>query len=278
MSVKRKTFPLLAALVFFLLVPVVTWAQHPTFAIVSDSHIGYPNSAYPAFIQAIEKERIEMIIHTGDAIDSPGNTVQWKRFLEITGPGKKLYLAPGNHDIHGEESLRVFLKLFPEAYYSFPEGDTLFVLLCTELPGQESRITGEQFAWAKTELQRPFRYKFVFLHEPLYPVVRGHGLDRHSEARDRLHQLFVENKVSLVVAGHDHLYDRRTRDGIMYVIAGRTGGWSFPGGSSNGNSLCYTVASGTKDGYSFTVRDEDGKVRDMFSLGGESVPGPQEPK
>ncbi len=265
----------LFALILFLLLPFVLWAQQPTFAIVSDSHVGYRNSSYPAFIQAIEKERIEVIIHTGDAIDSPGNTDQWKRFLEITGPGKTLHLAPGNHDIHGEASLQVFLTFFPEPYHSFAQGDTLFVLLCTELPGQEARITGEQFAWARTELQRPFRYKFVFLHEPPFPAMRGHGLDRYVEMRDRLHRLFLENKVSLVVAGHDHLYDRKTRDGIAYIIAGRTGGWSFPEGLSYGDALCYTAATETKDGYSFTVRGKDGEAKDRFSI--ERVPArPQE--
>ena len=62
--------------------------------------------------------------------------------------------------------------------------------------------------------------------------------------RDRLHELFVENGVSLVAAGHDHVYDRKEKDGVTYVIDGRTGGQSVPGGSGNGHSLCYTVARG----------------------------------
>ena len=46
-------------------------AQYPVFAIVSDSHVGAGNSVYPAFIRAIEEEKIEMIVHTGDAIEHP---------------------------------------------------------------------------------------------------------------------------------------------------------------------------------------------------------------
>ena len=263
---KLARLPLLVLSIFLCLQPAVVKAQHPTFAIVSDSHIGYPGSAYPAFIQAVEREKIDTIVHTGDAIDSPGNRFQWKRFLDITGPGKTLHLAPGNHDIRGEASLRVFLSFFPEPYHAYSEGDTLFLLLCTELPGEEASVTGEQFEWAAEELQRPFRYKLVFLHEPLFPAMPGHGLDRHKEMRDRLHQLFKEQGVSLVVAGHDHLYDRSTRDGITYVIAGRTGGWSFPEASSYGDSLCYTEAWGTTDGYVFIVRDMDGGIRDRYSL------------
>jgi acid phosphatase type 7 len=247
-------------------IPLLVWAQYAPFAIVTDTHTGAANSVYPAFIQAIEQERIKVIIHTGDAIDSPGNKHQWKQFLEITGADKTLHLAPGNRDIHGEASLQTYLKFFPSAYYSFSDGDTLFILLCTELPGEESRVTGEQLAWLKTELKKSLRYKFVFLHEPLFPVIPNHGLDRYGELRDHLHQLFVENGVSLVVSGHDHLYHKMTKDGIIYVIAGRAGGWSFPETSRNGDWLRYVVATRTNGSYSFTSKDIDGRVRDQFSV------------
>ncbi len=135
----------------------------------------------------------------------------------------------------------------------------------TELPGQRARIVGEQLAWLETELQRPFRYKFVFLHEPLFPAVYLHGLDRHKEARDRLHRLFVQTGVSLVVAGHDHLYDRRVRDGITYVIAGGGGG-QLAFFVNNGNFYHYIVATRGNDGYSFTVRDIEGNTRDQFFI------------
>jgi predicted phosphodiesterase len=237
-----------------------------SWAILSDSHVGDPRMEYPSFMRIIEDESIERVIHVGDAIDKPGNTDEWRRFLEITGPGKDFHLVPGNHDISGEESLRTYLALFPEPYSSFSQGDTLFLLLCTELPGEESRIGGKQLAWVTAELQRTFRYKFLFLHEAPFPVVPFHGLDRHPSVRDRLHELFVENGVSLVVAGHDHVYDRKEKDGVTYVIDGRTGGQPVPGGSGNGHSLCYTIATRVKDGYSFAVRGKEGEAVDRFSI------------
>jgi 3',5'-cyclic AMP phosphodiesterase CpdA len=246
--------------------PFVLRAEITSFAIVSDSHIGSREVVYTAFIRAVEEQKIEVIIHTGDAIDRPGSSGEWARFFEITGPGKILHLAPGNHDIQGKRSLAEYSKLFPDLYYSFSDGDTLFILLNTELPGEESTISGDQFAWLEKELQRPFKYKFVFLHEPLFPVVTLHGLDRHGGARDRLHRLFVENGVSLVVSGHDHLYNRSTKEGITYVIAGGGGGrlWFF---AENGNFFHYITASRSNGGYSFTVKDMDGKKRDQFSVG-----------
>ena len=271
--VPRRRLLLLSFLACLLLSPFPCPAENGTFAIVSDSHVGASNSVYPAFIKAMDEAKIDMVIHAGDAINRPGSEREWTAFLEMTGPTRKLYLAPGNHDISGARSVSVYLKHFPRLYYSFLEGDTLFVLLNTELPGEESMVTGEQFEWLKGELERPFQRKFVFLHEPPFPVVPNHGLDRHKEERDRLHRLFVESGVRLVVSGHDHIYDRSSRSGITYVIAGATGG-VLPFPARDGDPFRYMVVA-WKDGvYSFVVKDMAGVVRDEFLVGGAASERP----
>jgi 3',5'-cyclic AMP phosphodiesterase CpdA len=253
-------------LLLLLLWPLLALAELKTFAIVSDTHVGSPDSMYTAFIKIMEENKIEVIIHTGDAIHKPGSTAQWSEFFKITGPGKTLHLAPGNHDIRGKASLSTYLKFFPKKYYSFTDGDTIFILLNTELPGEESRITGEQFQWLKAELQRPFLFKFVFLHEPLFPLfARRHGLDRHKTARDELHRLFVKQGVQLVVAGHDHLYYRTEEQGVIYVIGAGAGG-QLEYLSMNTDFFRYIVGTRTPEGYSFIARDMDGGIRDEFAV------------
>ena len=264
MSMKNKGRSILIALALLLL-PLLVRAEYAPFAIISDTHIGFQEAVYIDFIRAVEEEKIHMIIHTGDAIHKPGDVTQWARFLQITGQGKTVHLAAGNHDINDKESFGVFLSYFNEPYHSFSDGDTLFILLNTELPGQSSRIAGEQLEWLEAELRRPFRYKFIFLHEPLFPVVRLHGLDVHKAARDSLHQLFVQTGVSLVVSGHDHLYDRKMRDSITYVIAGGGGG-QLAFFLSNGDFHHYIMASRKNDGYVFTMKDSKGNIRDQFSV------------
>jgi 3',5'-cyclic AMP phosphodiesterase CpdA len=259
----RRAVLCVAGLVL-LLAPLSLRAQYAAFAIVGDTHVGAPGSVYPAFIRNMEEEGTHMIVHTGDAINNPGNLSQWAQFFDITGSDKTLYLAPGNHDIGGRKSLDVYMGFFGTPYSSISDGDTLLVFLNTELPGEESRIAGEQLAWLDAEMARPFRYKIVFLHEPLFPVIHQHGLDRHSQERDNLHLLFVRSGVSLVVAGHDHLYDRSMRDGITYVIGGRAGGKAWP--TRNGRSTCYIMARRTGDFYSFQVKDANGRVKDTFTV------------
>lgn len=263
MNAKHRWVAFFAAL-WILLISFAAWATTP-FAIVGDSHVGARNSVYATAIEQLRERGVSTVIHIGDAIDTPGSSKQWKRFLDMTGQNMTLHLAPGNHDIRGKRSLEVCLRFFPKPYYSFPDGDTLFVLLNTELPGEEGMVTGEQFLWLSKELDKPYRYKFVFLHEPLYPVVQLHGLDRYEEARDRLHRLFVEKKVSLVMAGHDHIYKRAVKSGIIYVIVPQLGGWLPPSFLANGNpSFGYIMAERKGGRYSFAVLDLNGKVKDRF--------------
>jgi len=252
-----------------ILIPLYAEAQHQApFAIISDTHIRSGNyTVYPAFLRQMEKEKIDHIIHVGDAIDTPGKVRQWTRFLALTGPDKTLNLTPGNHDIRGEQSLAVYLRLFKKRYYSFSDGDTLFILLNTELPGEEGRIAGEQLAWLKAELEKPFKYKFIFLHEPLYPLLSGHGLDRYAEARDSLHHVFVTKGVSLVVSGHDHIYGRATKDGILYVTVATLGGpLPLPLSMEGSEVFRYIIAMRNGEGYSFTVRDMEGNTKDRFTV------------
>ncbi len=251
--------------VLFLAGPFSAWAGTEKFAIVSDTHVGSPyHTAYPDIIRALEDQGVETIFHLGDAINNPGNSYEWERFQDITGPGKTLYLAPGNHDIRGKDSFGTFSQFFDQPYSSFADGDTLFVFLCTELPGEESRIAGDQLAWLKGVLAKPFRYKMVFMHEPLFPALPLHGLDRNRSQRDELHRLFVQSGVSLVVAGHDHIYERMVKDGIAYVICTRAGGRSWPG--KNGHSIGYILAEKTGDFYVLTVMDMSGEVRDRIEV------------
>jgi 3',5'-cyclic AMP phosphodiesterase CpdA len=115
-------------------------------------------------------------------------------------------------------------------------------------------------------LEKAFKYKFVFLHQPLYPFIPGHGLDKYTKARDGLHRLFVTKGVSLVVSGHDHIYSRTTKDNILYVTVATLGG-QIPPYMVRSEVFRYVITTRNGEGYSFTVWDMEGNAKDRFIIG-----------
>ena len=267
----RKRFPALALIILLLFALTALRglaADIESFAIIGDTRIGDAESVYMTFLERVDKEGVKLILNTGDAITRPGNEDEWKRYLELTGT-RIVHVAPGNHDISNEKSVRTYSALIGKPlYYSFAYGDTQFILLCSSVPKEAHRIMGEQLDWLKEELKKPYAFRFVFVHEPPFPTAfgEGYGLDKYKPQRDILHRLFVENKVNVVFSGHEHLYNRAERDGVTYVITGGGGAKLLTPFEESGGFHHYILAKKPKEGYVFTVLDMNENVRDRFSI------------
>lgn len=264
----------LGLLVLLLLCIIITpntgiGADYPPFAVIGDTKIGVTEAVYKRFLEKTEKERIDLIFITGDVIDRPGAANEWERFLELTGTKRTFHIAPGNHDINNVKSLKVYEKIIQKPpYYAFVLNDIQFIILCTEIPGEISKVTGKQLEWLKKTLEQPFAQRIVFLHKPLFPTTFGkrYGLDRYHEDRDILHDLFVKNNVKMVFAGHEHLYNRSEKDGITYVITGGGGARLLTFNEEHGGFFHYIVAKRGEEGYIFSVYDINDMLRDTFYL------------
>jgi 3',5'-cyclic AMP phosphodiesterase CpdA len=209
-------------------------------------------------------------------IATPGNTEEWARFWEMSKPVTVPYfLSVGNHDanprvLFSEKTFREQVDLpGNELYYSFVAGNSLFVVLDSYRDDHERRINGEQLTWLEDILlQSDKKHKFVFLHHPLYTEPgkgrhAGDCLDEYPKDRDRLEALFVKAKVNAVFAGHEHFYQRKTIDGITYVITGG-GGAPLVGREGEGGFHHFVLVTVNGDKVSGEVVDVNGKVRDRF--------------
>lgn len=244
-------------------------ADYPPFGVIGDTKIGVTEAVYKRFLEKTGKEGIDLIFIVGDVIDRPGAVKEWERFLELTGTKITFHIAPGNHDINSAKSLKVYEKIIQKPpYYAFALNDIQFIILCTELPGETGKVTGKQLEWLKNTLADPFEQRIVFLHKPLFPTAFGirYDLDRYPVDRDILHDLFVKNNVKLVFAGHEHLYNRREKDGTTYVITGGGGARLLALNEEHGGFFHYIVAKRDKEGYIFRVYDINETLRDTFYL------------
>lgn len=151
----------------------------------------------------------------------------WGRHKARTRP------APGNHD-YGSSGARPYFDYFGAnagpsglGYYTYTAGAWRIYSLNSEVAADERSA---QFAWLRQELTAsPSRCTMAYWHKPL--VSSGRNGDNR-EMRP-IWELLYQHGVELVLAGHDHSYERfapqddRLRPdperGIRQIIAG-TGG------------------------------------------------------
>ena len=131
-------------------------------------------------------------------------------------------LVPGDGDMWSSASRRQWHRRYGEPYFSWDHKRTHFIVLCSEMPGQDNRIAGEQLAWLEKDLVKAFRAKrtFVFVHRPLW-THPGPDATAPNQWNTEVHPLLAQYGVNTVFAGHQRQYCLYpTRDKVRYVVAG----------------------------------------------------------
>ena len=222
---------------------------------------------------------------------NPPNSAEdyWLRFFPnpLNGPEAK----PGEPPYKGN-------------VYYFKIGDALFVALnpdykYTKTGGKlrAMKINRVQYTWADSIL-RKYRvpYKFLFWHEPLFPVGghEGSSLDLHPAARDSAAALALNNDVIAVFNAHEHFYARVWLDqridfirnskiipelarksefsGFYEIISGGGGAPSYEASSGRVKFIQkfspenhYIIGDISPHGVKFLVKNQTGWVIDKFS-------------
>lgn len=121
----------------------------------------------------------------------------------------------GNHDIGLGMQDQIMDELgAPGRWYSRTLGTVLFIVLDSN---QSSNAT--QLAWLEAELEAAdARWIVVGMHHPMYSAgTHGSSIG----VRNNFKELFETYGVDLVLAGHDHDYQRQeVMNDIMYIVSG----------------------------------------------------------
>jgi predicted MPP superfamily phosphohydrolase len=172
--------------------------------------------------------KFEMVALVGDNIYGSERPQDFKSKFELPykpllDAGVKFYASLGNHDAHEQRYYKLF-NMDGKLYYSFkaPKQDVRFIALESTYP------VPEQLQWLEETLKSAKEvWKIVYFHHPLYSSGVTHGSDL--KLRATLEPLFVKYGVSLVLTGHDHIYERmKPQAGIQYFVTG-SGGALRPG-------------------------------------------------
>lgn len=218
----------------------------------------------------------DLVIHTGDLVYLVG--AQRDYFLAFYQPYADLirsapfYPVLGNHDTktrQGQPLLDNFelptngpSELKAERHFAFDYGDAFFVGIDSTM--NKETLSTTVAAWVKKQLQASSaRWKFAYLHHPLYSGGHTHG--SNLRVRESLVAAFEEGGADVVFCGHEHHYERTApllRDnvvdhgGVVYVVTGAGGVSLYP---MSKDPPDFIVAHNDKK-YSFTLVDIDGDV------------------
>jgi hypothetical protein len=138
-------------------------------------------------------------------------------YKALLDAGVPFYATLGNHDKTNERFYKPF-NMNGANYYTFRKRNVRFFALDSNYMDQK------QTTWLEAQLRGAGSgdWKICFLHHPLYSSAKYHG--SALDLRKVLEPLFVTYGVSVVLAGHDHVYERIVpQHGITYFTEGSSG-------------------------------------------------------
>jgi len=163
----------------------------------------------------------EFVLTLGDNIYGPDNKGALKKKFEL--PYKplldqdvKFYASLGNHDSSALSRYEPF-NMNGLRYYSLRMGDAEFFAL------DSTNMDWAQLDWLTNRLAASTaHWKICYFHHPLYSDGKRHGPSE--KLRTQLEPLFVRFGVQIVLAGHEHFYERLVpQRGVQYFILGNSG-------------------------------------------------------
>lgn len=193
------------------------------FAVIGDTGTG--DQAQYDIARQMERSRatfpFDLVLMVGDNLYEGNSLTDLQRTFERPyGPllqaGVKFQASLGNHDPPDSRSYKPF-NMNGERYYTYARKNVRFFVIDTNL------LDDVQLRWLDESLARAAEpWKICYFHHAIYSSAGRHG--SAVDLRVRLEPLFVKHGVSVVFAGHDHVYERtKPQQGIHYFVVGSSG-------------------------------------------------------
>lgn len=254
--------------------PAPAQAPQTRLAVAGDIGTGRPPESATAQAMATQAggTPYDALVLLGDLVYPDGDPALVAQ--RVTGPfapvldaGTELLPVLGNHDVRDGQGDQIMSELGRTTrWYREQVG-------CVDVIVLDSTRVGDpaQTRWLEEQLQRPRAagtWAVAAMHHPAYSAGQ-HGSEE--AVRTAWAPLFARYDVPLVLAGHDHDYQRSTpQDGVTYVVSGGgatlrpTGHAAFTAVSTSELHFLDVLA----DPQHLTVRavDQHGDLLDSFTL------------
>jgi MYXO-CTERM domain-containing protein len=207
------------------------------------------DTAHAVIVRAMLGMPSDFIVNTGDLVQDGASDPNWQSFFDVEAPlirDRNVFACVGNHELTegaGANYLRYFGPTAdahgdvakPKLYGSLRWGNTRIFLL----DAMETFDSGPERTWLDDELARAdaepgLVWRIVVMHHSPWSAGPHGGNARALHAS--VPALFAQHHVDLVIAGHDHIYERGfapiseraglaadAPSGIRYLISGGGG-------------------------------------------------------
>ncbi len=232
---------------FILITTLMVWGKQRgelfTFVQLTDIQMGMfsknANSEeevrlYTSAIHQINKLKPKFVVITGDFVNQRTDTNQINAFKKLTSLFKKnipVYLIPGNHDVGQvptKETLDFYFKYYPNDNFDFSYKGVQLIGINSSLINSGAEQEIKQLNWLKESLNKKQANtrKIIFSHHPFF-ISNINEKDGYSNIlqvkRLEYMQLFKENGVEAVFAGHHHNNAEATYEGIDMITTSAIG-------------------------------------------------------
>lgn len=204
------------------------------FVLYGDTRSNFQSHA--ATMRAIHREAPDFVVHTGDLVADGRRESDWQGFFETeTELLRNAMFVPviGNHEIRhasreGIENFRRYVHCpppdspRPELDYDVVYGNVRLVLA----NAYDDFASAPMRDWLESRLAQarqagPDDFLIVVMHWGMNSS-GPHGENRALRGVG-LQAMFRRYGVDLIVAGHDHIYERGEEDGLRYLVTGGSG-------------------------------------------------------
>jgi MYXO-CTERM domain-containing protein len=263
------------------------------------------DEAHAGVVRAIRGESLDFLVHTGDFVAAGGDPLLWQQFFTIEGTLLRdhcVFSCVGNHELVDDAAAANYVRYFGPTegtdatlYGSFRWGSARFFLLnAFEDWGIKER------SWLEAELARAdaepgVAWRFVVVHHS--PWSSGHHGDDVKMLIAGIPALLVRHHVDLVLAGHDHIYERGENLGLKYIVSGGGGAPLYPDITPKPSTRKaeathhFVLVSVSETGVRMTAKRPDGSTIESCGFGpraswdcdgpvpsGAPVPTPEPPR
>jgi predicted phosphodiesterase len=210
--------------------------QRLSFATFGDSKKNLKDWA--AVASAVVKASPDFVVHLGDMVDSGTVDARWDGYLFAPDSARQMFAAfptfavLGNHEGGSPLFHEFFIEPYIDATKAIWSQSVNGVLLVGIDGAVDWSLKGKHYADLEKILSEA-RAKFVFLfsHYPGVTSSRHGAVDDEGEPSekitracfDRIIPLAAKYRVSALVTGHEHCYERSELPGLTQIVTGTAG-------------------------------------------------------